>query len=222
MQRSNRMPAAKRIILCVLGALIYLLPSSCSLFTCQEPQVPIKVEYQPPPPPKCELPYCQVNLDLPLTAVFKPKIYIFKSERRLLLVNDDTLVREYRIGLGPHPKGDKYFQGDGRTPEGDYYVCAKNPSSKYYKSLGLSYPTPKRATEAFTLGEISQDEYLKIVEANEKGVLPPANTCLGGAIFIHGGGSFEDWTLGCVAVSNRYMDELFEVVSTGTPVSILP
>ena len=222
MKCSNGTRGANGCAVFILGAIVLLFPTSCSMFTCPVPNVPVKGAYQTPSPPACDLPYCDVNLDLPLTAVTRPKIYIYKSERKLLLVNESTLVREYRVGLGPNPKGDKYFQGDGRTPEGEYSICAKNSNSKYYKSLGLNYPSLKRAEDAFRLGEISREDYLKIQEANDKGCLPPANTCLGGAIFIHGGGSFEDWTLGCVAVSNRYMDELFDVVSTGTPVTILP
>lgn len=222
MKCSNGTPGANAFAVFILGVILLLFPTSCSMFTCPAPNVPTKSAYQPSSPPPCDLPYCDVNLDLPITAVTKPKIYIYKGERRLLLVNESTLVREYRIGLGPHPKGDKYFQGDGRTPEGEYSVCAMNSNSKYYKSLGLNYPSLKRAQDAYRLGEITQEQYLKILEANERKTLPPANTCLGGAIFIHGGGSYEDWTLGCIAVSNLYMDELFEVVSPGTSVTILP
>ena len=222
MKCSNGTPGANAFAVFILGIILLLFPTSCSMFTCPAPNVPTKSAYQPFSPPPCDLPYCDVNLDLPITAVTKPKIYIYKGERRLLLVNESTLVREYRIGLGPHPKGDKYFQGDGRTPEGEYSVCAMNSNSKYYKSLGLNYPSLKRAQDAYRLGEITQEQYLKILEANERKTLPPANTCLGGAIFIHGGGSYEDWTLGCIAVSNLYMDELFEVVSPGTSVTILP
>jgi len=149
-------------------------------------------------------------------------LYVQKSERRLLLVDDKVLVRDYPIALGPQPKGDKCLRGDGRTPEGDFFICAKNPSSKYYRGLGLNYPSPRHAEEAYLLGAISREEYLKIIQANEKKTLPPDSTRLGGDIFIHGGGLGGDWTLGCVALRNSDIDELYEALPVGTPVKIMP
>ncbi len=163
-----------------------------------------------------------MDYNYPLSAICNPKLYVYKGERRLKLVNNRVLIREYRIGLGPHPIGDKYFRGDGRTPEGDFFICVKNPASKYYKSLGINYPDPKRAEDALHRGSISPQEYTCLIEANSKICLPPPGTNLGGAIFIHGGGAHEDWTLGCIAVNNRDMDELFEAIPVGTPVRILP
>ena len=196
--------------------------SSCSFF---ESDVRVSTpKYCPPPkePEATNLPYCRVDLELPLTAVQRPALYVYKSERRLLLVNEGTLVRDYTIGLGPHPNGDKSIRGDGRTPEGEFFICAKNPDSKYYKSLGLSYPAPKHAEEALVSGRISFDEYRNIVQSNNEMKLPPANTALGGAIFIHGGGADRDWTLGCIAVYNKVIDDLFEIIPVGTPVYVLP
>jgi murein L,D-transpeptidase YafK len=176
----------------------------------------------PPPPPECELPYCSINLDFPLSLVTNPKIYVLKGERRLWLIQDKTLVRDYHIGLGPNPKGDKYFRGDGRTPEGEFFVCSKNASSHYYKSLGISYPDPHHAETALSCGMISFNDYCSIKQANDAMRLPPANTALGGQVMIHGGGCHEDWTLGCVALQNNAIDELFSVVPIGTPVYIMP
>jgi murein L,D-transpeptidase YafK len=197
--------------------------SSCSLFESDiTPHIAKKLEIPPPEPPNCDLPYCSINLDFPLSSVTNPKIYVSKAERRLWLVQDKMLVRDYHIGLGPSPRGDKYFQGDGRTPEGEYFVCMKNSSSQYHKSLGINYPSPKHAENALACGVISYGDYCSIVNANDSKRLPPPNTPLGGAIFIHGGGCFMDWTLGCVALDDSAMDELFDVVCVGTPVYILP
>jgi murein L,D-transpeptidase YafK len=168
------------------------------------------------------VPYSQVDINCPLSNISSPTLYVYKNERRLLVVNEGTLVRDYNIGLGYHPNGDKSIRGDGRTPEGEFFICAKNPASKFYKSLGLSYPDPKRAQEALISGRISWDEYRSILQAIEEKKLPPVNTALGGAIFIHGGGADKDWTLGCIAVYNRVIDELFQVVSVGTPVYVMP
>jgi len=167
-------------------------------------------------------PYCKVDCTVPLTAITKPEIFVYKSQRRLMVVQDGVLVRDFQVGLGPRVTGDKAFRGDGRTPEGDYYVCVRNPNSRFYKSLGLNYPLPKHAEKGLATGNIGLDEFRQIVEAYDSKTKPPWNTALGGEIFIHGGGASEDWTLGCVAVYNRAMDELFEVVPVGTPVHIFP
>jgi murein L,D-transpeptidase YafK len=163
-----------------------------------------------------------VDLDFPLYLVTKPRIYILKEQRRLWLVDDKTLVRDFHIGLGPSPKGDKFYRGDGRTPEGEYFVCCKNSSSHYYKSLGISYPSPRNAENALSCGTISYGEYCSIRQANCAMRLPPSNTALGGQVMIHGGGCQTDWTLGCVALQNSAMDELFDTVQVGTPIYIMP
>ena len=207
-------------VICVVLAVCVAALASCSKRHSQVARTPVVVVPKAPEGPT--LPYNDIDFNTPLAAITKPKIYVYKSDRKLQLVNGDILVREYRVGLGPHPNGDKYFQGDGRTPEGEFYVCVKNPWSNYYKSLGLSYPHPKRAKEAFYAGSISPEDFACIMEANSKKGKPPWNTTLGGAIMIHGGGAQNDWTEGCVAVYNSAMDELFQVVSVGTPVEILP
>jgi lipoprotein-anchoring transpeptidase ErfK/SrfK len=69
---------------------------------------------------------------------------------------------------------------------------------------------------------ISFNEYCSIKQANDAMRMPPSNTALGGQVMIHGGGCSEDWTLGCIALNNRAIDELFSVVQIGTPVYILP
>ncbi|MHC1725819.1 MAG: murein L,D-transpeptidase family protein [Syntrophobacteraceae bacterium] len=209
-------------LLCI--PLMCVALGSCSLFQSKiKTPVAKKTDVpQPPQPLDCEHPYCTVNLDFPISQVTNPIIYVLKSARRLWLVQEKTLIRDYHVGLGPSPRGDKYFRGDGRTPEGEYFVCIKKPDSQYYKSIGINYPSPRHAENALTSGSISYGDYCSIVQANDAKRLPPSNTCLGGLIFIHGGGSYKDWTLGCVAVQNRAMDELFQVVSIGTPVHILP
>jgi murein L,D-transpeptidase YafK len=181
-----------------------------------------KTNAPPISPPECELPYWAVDLDFPLSLITNPKIYVLKEERRLWLIQDKTLVREFHIALGPNPKGDKYFRGDGRTPEGEYFVCSKNSSSQFYKSLGINYPSPRNAESALSCGMIPYNDYCSIKQANDVMRLPPSNTALGGQIFIHGGGCQKDWTLGCIAVQNSAIEELFSVVQPGTPVFIMP
>lgn len=158
----------------------------------------------------------------PLDAIKDPRIVIVKSKRRLYLYDGDVLVREYPIALGKNPQGHKIREGDGRTPEGQYRICKKNGDSRFYKSLGLDYPSPSDAEKAFMEGRINEEEFKAIITAHILGQPPPWDTPLGGAIFIHGGGAHEDWTDGCVALYNSDMDELFAVSKVGTPVVIYP
>jgi murein L,D-transpeptidase YafK len=150
------------------------------------------------------------------------KIVITKSERRLDLCSRGGIVHTYRVGLGGDALGDKQREGDGRTPEGEFYVCAKNPESKFYRSLGLSYPNREDAERGLRDGLISDDESDRIVSAFDKGKTPPQDTPLGGEIYIHGGGSQSDWTAGCIALDDADMRELYDAVDIGTPVTIRP
>src|SRR3954447_23866903 len=62
-------------------------------------------------------------LKLPVT---EPKIVVEKGARRLTLYSGGERVRVFPVALGFEPAGDKVKQGDGRTPEGEFYVCMKN------------------------------------------------------------------------------------------------
>ena len=158
-------------------------------------------------------------LRLPLT---KPRIEVWKAERKLLLFSDERIVRTYHIGLGLSPVGDKVRSGDHRTPEGDFYIYVKNPKSSFYLSLGISYPNLAHAKRGLREGLIRQAQYDRIAEANRLKRTPPQNTPLGGTIYIHGNGSRTDWTWGCVALENEEVKELYQAVEVGTPVSIKP
>ncbi len=149
-------------------------------------------------------------------------LIVLKAERRLEVRRGEQTVKTYRIGLGHTPTGTKQRQGDGRTPEGTFYVCVKNPRSRFHLSLGLSYPTPADAARGRREGLITQAEHDAILAAHRKHGSPPWNTALGGEIFIHGNGSGSDWTLGCIALDDADMDELFGLVAKGTAVEIRP
>ena len=158
-------------------------------------------------------------LKLPLSG---PRVVVRKAARRLELFAGGERVRVFRVGLGFAPEGDKERQGDGRTPEGDFYVCMKNDRSNFYLSLGLNYPDAADAARALSERLITRAEHDRIVRANQQGRCPPWDTKLGGEIFIHGGGAASDWTLGCVALENEHVKELFEHLPAGTPVRIEP
>lgn len=130
-------------------------------------------------------------------------IIVVKSSRRMYLMHGPEVLSSYEFELGFAPEGDKQVEGDGRTPEGRYYIDRRNPNSDYYLSIGISYPN-------------EQD----IAEARELGLSP------GGDIFIHGTPrpfvGRDDWTAGCIAVTNREMREIYAMVQDGTPIDILP
>ena len=134
-----------------------------------------------------------------------------KSERKLYLMRQDKPIRTYWIALGNRPDGHKERQGDGRTPEGRYMIDWRQPSSKFRKSLHISYPS-----------------FSDRMRAQRKGDDP------GGMIMIHGQPrsshrndlqqalSKENWTQGCIAVSDLAIDEIWEYTTNGTPIEILP
>lgn len=166
--------------------------------------------------------------DTPNNSVTLFSILVKKNERKLYLYrienNQQQLAKTYRIALGFNPIGHKQRQGDGATPEGEYYITHRNPKSNFYLSLGLSYPNANDAKAGLARGLISKAEYDTIVSAIKAGGKPPQQTKLGGDIFIHGGGASQrgDWTLGCVALDNEDIKELFETVPVRTPVRIEP
>jgi murein L,D-transpeptidase YafK len=160
------------------------------------------------------------------------RILIKKSERKLYLYalegGKEKLAKTYQIALGNNPTGTKRRQGDGATPEGDYYITHKNSRSNFYLSLGVSYPNVVDADKGLKEGLITKAQHKAIIDAINAGTKPPQNTRLGGDIFIHGGGTgklfgvVRDWTLGCVALENDEVKELFETIPVKTPVKIIP
>jgi len=171
----------------------------------KEDKVPLKVDYL-----------------TPVSQIQKPELFVYKEKRRLYVIQSNVLVRDYPIGLGFHPRGDKEKEGDGRTPEGEFLVCVKNASSRFVKSLGLNYPDKRHGERAFFAGVITPLEFRDILLAFERKSTPPWNTSLGGRIFIHAGGAHKDWTDGCIALYDSDMEELFHFASIGTPVSVRP
>ncbi len=148
-------------------------------------------------------------------------IKVYKEDRKLELWDKDNIMATYKIGLGFSPKGNKIREGDGRTPEGEYYVCTKNPKSRFTLFLGLSYPNLEDAERGLKDGLIDEKSYNKIKEAIDIGKRPDWSTLLGGQIGIHGKGSQFDWTAGCVALEDEDIKTLWDNVELGTPVKIL-
>lgn len=151
---------------------------------------------------------CGSALSQPLaTETQVDRLLVDKSERVLIgYAKGREIVRYSHIRLGNAPVGHKRFEGDERTPEGDYRIDGRNPNSRYHLSLRVSYPN--EADRAF---------------AAARGRSP------GGDIFIHGQPNARpgppiarDWTDGCVALSNAEIEKLWTIVPDGTPITIRP
>lgn len=136
-------------------------------------------------------------------------LVVRKSLRRLYLMDGDKVVRSYKIALGLEPVGRKERDGDFRTPEGRYRLARRNPRSDYFLSIQISYPNPQDMQRA----RLHHWE-------------------TGGSIMIHGLPNrlknspwyyqHNDWTDGCIAVSDADMVEIWLLTRDGTPIDILP
>lgn len=161
------------------------------------------------------------NKKLP-PVIENPRLVVKKSERKLEFYDGEKLLRTYKIALGFAPEGDKRQEGDGKTPVGEFYVFTKNEQSRFYLSLGLSYPSIEDAARGLKENLISQAEHDAILQAVQEKKMPPQKTRLGGEIYIHGGGARGDWTWGCMALDNGEMKEIFDAVPVGATVKIEP
>lgn len=131
------------------------------------------------------------------------RVQLHKSSRMLYLMHHEQVLKAYQVDLGFSPQGHKSQRGDGRTPEGVYIIDRRNPNSSYHLSIGLDYPNPT-----------------DVEVARAAGVSP------GGDIFIHGEPRKfrrqRDWTAGCIAVTNKEMEDIYAMVRDGTPIVISP
>lgn len=152
------------------------------------------------------------------------ELRVLKSARRLELWGEAGLVKAYAVSLGAAPAGDKEREGDGRTPEGRFYVCTRKADSKFHRFLGLSYPDAADAERGLREGLIDEVQRAAILEAQRAGARPPWDTALGGMIGVHGTrpGAEGDWTQGCIALADADMDELWEACPLGARVEVLP
>jgi murein L,D-transpeptidase YafK len=164
------------------------------------------------------------------------RIVILKQQQVLELYAKGSKVRSYRICLGVNPVGPKEVTGDQKTPEGDYFICYKSANSRFHRFLGISYPSVADAYRSFEKGVISLDQLHSIVNTIQSNGTPPWETKLGGWVGIHGYPTNEhhqrwvsllfpkpdNWTDGCIAMWNFEIEDLFSLVTIGTPVSIVP
>jgi murein L,D-transpeptidase YafK len=136
-------------------------------------------------------------------------VIIDKSDREMHLLNIGEFFRTFKIALGISPTGDKKKEGDFKTPEGKYLLDMRNPNSDYFLSIHVSYPSAVDRREA-----------------SQVGAAP------GGAIMIHGQPNLpshsdtyyrtQDWTNGCIALSNSDMIDIWLMTGNDTPIEIRP
>ncbi len=159
------------------------------------------------------------------------QIVVRKEARLLLVVVDGVQERAYPVTLGRNWAADKAVEGDEATPLGEFYICAKNPHSKFFLSMCISYPNDEDAERGLSGVLITAAEHAAILEAIRRRAMPPQRTRLGGEIYIHGedphpprapSASATLGTRGCIGLRNCAMRELFERASLGTPVIITP
>lgn len=133
------------------------------------------------------------------------RINLFKSRRLMQFYSGPTVIKQYDFGLGFAPVGNKEYEGDGKTPEGLYYIDRRNPNSRYHLSVGISYPNEADIARALSQG-----------------------VQVGSDIFIHGQGpegrvaTKRDWTAGCIAVTDAEIEEIYAMVPEGTPIMLYP
>lgn len=146
-------------------------------------------------------------------------LHIDKSAHTLTVLDGGVPIKTYRVGLGD-PTGDKVQEGDRKTPTGRFRIISRNPNSAYHLFLGLSYPVAEDAARGLKAGWITEKQAQQIRWAERAQKQPLWRTRLGGAIGIHGGGSGADWTLGCIALENYEIEEIWAAIPNGTVVDI--
>jgi len=137
------------------------------------------------------------------------RVVVHKAERRLDLLSQGSILKSYRISLGGAPSGPKQREGDHRTPEGLYTLDYRKADSSFHKALHISYPSPADRAAAASAGRAP-----------------------GGLVMIHGLPNGQgwlgrlhlayDWTDGCVAVTNREIEEIWRAVPDGAPIELRP
>jgi murein L,D-transpeptidase YafK len=157
------------------------------------------------------------------------RVRVWKARHKLEVLSGDKIVHSYPVSLGVSPIGPKTVRGDGKTPVGVYAVYDKRPSKRFRWFLALNYPAKEDADRAFAANRISADTWADIWVADKTGQEPPWDTPLGAFVGIHGTGASgrtaklrlaSDWTDGCIALSDRDVDELYEMIPVGTVVEI--
>jgi murein L,D-transpeptidase YafK len=135
------------------------------------------------------------------------EVVILKAERELILYSGTRPLKAYKVALGGNPVGQKEFEGDGKTPEGEYVISGRNPKSQCHLALHISYPNAEQAARAKERGTNAGEDIMIHGIKNGFG-------------WIGKGHAIVDWTNGCVAVTNEEIEEIYRSVPDGTKVLI--
>ena len=162
-----------------------------------------------------------LNYELPLTklidslAIQESSLHILidKSEYKLSILSDTIIVKEYPVVFGDNTTDDKLMEGDQCTPEGIFYMVSKYPHKDWSKFIWINYPT--------------DDSWKKHSKAKQEGTIPK-DAKIGGEIGIHGVpngmNQFIDlqynWTLGCISLKNKDVDEIYPYITKTTKIEI--
>lgn len=137
------------------------------------------------------------------------RVILKKSERKLILMNGETVLKSYKVALGRNPIGPKRQEGDNKTPEGSYIIDSHGPKSSFHRSLHISYPSAADREQALRRGLQPGGDIMIHGIKNGMGWIGPLHR-------------LADWTAGCIAVTNQEMEEIYAIVPDGTPIDLQP
>ncbi|MCS3902539.1 murein L,D-transpeptidase YafK [Methylohalomonas lacus] len=157
-------------------------------------------------------------------------IEIDKSRSELVVKHENSVIKRYRAATGRGGQGTKRVQGDRKTPIGVYRVVDFKDDSRFHFFMQIDYPNLLDAWYGYKNELIDASEFHEITTAVKNNQKPPQDTALGGQIGIHGIGEMNDekraiharenWTAGCIALTNDEIIELRQYVTIGTPIVI--
>lgn len=144
------------------------------------------------------------------------RFHVDKSDRTFTVLAGDSVLKHYPCVLGEKPVGDKFHQGDRKTPEGDFTFRSKRVHAQWHKFIWVDYP--------------NAESYRRYKERKAQGLIP-AGKDIGGEIGIHGVPdgmdhwiqAGQDWTWGCIALRNADVDEIYPyIIPSRTRMTVVP
>jgi len=171
------------------------------------------------------------SISSPVSASDDIELLVLRSQHELIVKQNGMTLRTFKVAFGSGGKKAKRREGDHTTPKGKYQINRVRDSDRFHVFIQLNYPNMNDAKRALKNHSISRQQYRDILDAHNKGKLPPQNTALGGAIGLHGIGletkdkieihQVADWTQGCIAMRNNEIEELSRYIDVGTAITII-